>query len=305
MTASPTPTLPEIRTAINNAGTILYSRGGVFHFDLNAKSTNEINELKRVLTYLAQQSGAQIGEGTIHPLTRSPATLTLNLNTSTQQSGAIQAVQAGIFFSGNCYAYSVEPPNRIFLLSAQPADYLATESFASHCRRVVQNADKSWGASNTQTLLDTVKNAIALTAQQENILTMDSYVPGSLYDRDAIKAMTVTAYLKAAVLRYNDSQYEIATATVAGQQYPVTAHHLKGYGITNELAIRKNNPDLIFLDDVKAAVQADVEKYSSNPYARLEVKRPEGIGNIMESLGIRSVDTAEVTGMSFPGAAPR
>ena len=289
MTAFSQPTTAEIRQTINTAGTILMSRYGLVYFDLNAKTPPEVDKLRQVLRMLADLSGSTVEEGVPHPLTQSTGTMLLRLN-QTPNVPATRAVRDGIFYTGNCYCYeSASAPKMAFAQFAMDLDHASIAGFAAGCRLAVPAGQQPnvWGLSETRTLLEDTIHAVALNVKMVNPISSEAFVSTTLYDRDPVKSLVVESYLQTLADRYGD-KYERTPMMVGGYTAPVMVHRIEGFGSANELDKRTQNPSIIFLDDVRRAIQRDISNYSTAYNVEVVSQRRDS-GSILESLGIQSV----------------
>ena len=281
------------REAVASAGTILVSATGAIYFDLNGKNGERLNDLRALAHDIAVFTHGRVSEGDLHPITNSPATLVIQVgNPKTPQAHSIFHSLAS---TGNAYAFVPERPTSTFLRFNDVQNPHEVRAFAEKCFKLVPHPDGGARHIPERTLMRLVHNAVALSAVKESVGFNDRvFIPGSLYDRDPVKACLVEAFLFSTAERNRGRYAKENFVNQADNKYTVV-HSVSGGFAVQDIMNQLNHSDFMF-PEIKNAVIFDMELYSS--VAKANIKPPEvyqsgrdiltelGIGGDIEAFGI-------------------
>lgn len=281
------------RQALATAGTVLVSNTGAIYFDLNSKGTERINDLRTLAQEIANFTGGRVSEGDLHPITNSPATIIVQMgDIRSPQARSIANSLAG---TGNTYIFAAERATSTFLRFNDVQNVHEVRGFAEKCFKLEPLPDGGARHNPERTLMRLVHNAVALSAVKDSVgFTDRAFIPGSLYDRDPVKACLVEAFLQSTAERNRARYAKENFVNQADRKYTVV-HSVTGNYAVQDIMNQLNHSDFMF-PEIKNAVIFDMELHSS--VAKADIKPPEvyqsgsdilrelGIGGDIEAFGI-------------------
>ena len=283
------------RQALVTAGTVLVSTAGTIYFDLNGKNLDRLNALRDLADDVARFTNGRVSEGDIHPLTNSPATLVIQI--ADVRSDAAQSIFKSLAGTGNAYTFKPDRPASTFLRFNDIQNAHELRAFADRCYKLVPNPAGGALREPERTLLGIVKNAAALSAVKVSQgMTDKLYIPGSLYDRDPVKACVLEAFLQSTAENNRAASAKENFVNQGDNKYMV-AHSLTGDFAVQDVMIALSHSDYMFSDEFKNSVILDMELYSS--VAKVDIRPPQsqqsgrdilqelGIGADIEAFGVK------------------